>query len=139
MPSRFILPSLRRLSDEPSAAGDRVGGRRYAGAMMTSGSFAGELLQTTALAHEQEWRTRQAAAFGAGRRPHCSCRPHDDRGPWTAFTRFDGNLSGVDGLPDYAAGVRLISPTALESYADCPHASSSAGCCGSSPSSSPRT
>ncbi|MCP2370896.1 hypothetical protein BJ978_001572 [Agromyces terreus] len=39
-----------------------------------------------------------------------------------AFTRFDGNLAGVDGLPDYAGGIQLVSPTALEKYAGCSHA-----------------
>ena len=38
------------------------------------------------------------------------------------FTRFDGNLSGVPGLPDYASEDRVASPTSLESYATCPHA-----------------
>lgn len=37
------------------------------------------------------------------------------------FTRFDGNLSGADGLPDMLSGERAISPTALERYAICPH------------------
>nr|MBA2774609.1 PD-(D/E)XK nuclease family protein [Nocardioidaceae bacterium] len=39
-----------------------------------------------------------------------------------AFTRYDGNLTGADGLPDFADGKRLVSPTALERYAGCPHA-----------------
>ena len=38
------------------------------------------------------------------------------------FTRFDGNLAGADGLPDFAHGERLVSPTSLERYAICPHA-----------------
>src|SRR6476659_1440355 len=38
------------------------------------------------------------------------------------FTRYDGNLTGVPGLPDYAVGDRAVSPTALETYAECPHA-----------------
>jgi hypothetical protein len=39
-----------------------------------------------------------------------------------AFTRFDGDLTGVEGLPDFADGQRLVAPTALEAYAKCPHA-----------------
>jgi ATP-dependent helicase/DNAse subunit B len=39
-----------------------------------------------------------------------------------ALTRYDGNLSGVAGLPDYAVDERAVSPTALEGYAECPHA-----------------
>ena len=37
------------------------------------------------------------------------------------FTRYDGNLSHTTGLPDYAHEDRGVSPTALESYATCPH------------------
>ena len=40
----------------------------------------------------------------------------------TSFTRFDGNLQGQNGLPNYADGKTLVSPTALEDYATCPHA-----------------
>ncbi|WP_153504988.1 PD-(D/E)XK nuclease family protein [Cumulibacter manganitolerans] len=36
------------------------------------------------------------------------------------FTRFDGNLGNVSGLPDYAAGKLVVSPTALEAFATCP-------------------
>jgi len=39
-----------------------------------------------------------------------------------AFTRFDGDLSGVSGLPEYAVEDRIASPTSLEAYATCPHA-----------------
>jgi ATP-dependent helicase/DNAse subunit B len=39
-----------------------------------------------------------------------------------AFTRYDGNLTNVEGLPDYLHDGGAISPTALESYASCPHA-----------------
>ena len=38
------------------------------------------------------------------------------------FTRFDGNLTGAEALPDFATGERLLSPTSLERYAICPHA-----------------
>jgi len=38
-----------------------------------------------------------------------------------AFTRYDGNLSGCDGLPDFAHEDRAISPTSLEAFALCPH------------------
>src|SRR5690606_2722627 len=37
-------------------------------------------------------------------------------------TRFDGNLAGETGLPDLLVEDRVVSPTALESYAECPHA-----------------
>ena len=123
LPSRFLLPTLRRLAHDPELAATEWEHADYGEAMVMSGSFAGELLTTSTLAHQQEWRTRQAAS-GAGlddpvveaadvlltaRASH-------------AFTRFDGNLSGVEGLPNYALGELAISPTALELYADCPHA-----------------
>ena len=37
------------------------------------------------------------------------------------FTRFDGNLAGAPGLPNFADGTRMVSPTQLERYAICPH------------------
>src|SRR4029077_16515859 len=37
------------------------------------------------------------------------------------FTRFDGNLAGAVGLPDFSTQERRVSPTALETYATCPH------------------
>ena len=36
------------------------------------------------------------------------------------FTRFDGNLAGLN-LPDYTAGA-VTSPTRLQAWAECPHA-----------------
>ena len=39
----------------------------------------------------------------------------------STFTRFDGNLGCVAGLPDLLSGERTVSPTALERYAICPH------------------
>ena len=124
LPSRWLLPSLRELSgDKTLAASEWEKATFPAGTMMKSGSFAGELLETAKLAHEQEWRVRQARA----------ARTLDDdvviagvemirERRRETFSRFDGNLAGVDGLPDYADGQRIISPTALERYADCPHA-----------------
>jgi RecB family exonuclease len=123
LPSRWLLPSLRELAgdhslaatswDQPSTYGDALG---------TSGSFAGELLHTDTFATEQEWRVREAAAVGFD----------DDvvraavamiRGRASSdLTRYDGNLAGVAGLPDYAVDERAVSPTALEGYAACPHA-----------------
>src|SRR5699024_12050214 len=85
--------------------------------------FAGTLRTTGVLASEQEWRTR-AIASGA----RLDDRVVDDATALLharaagAFTRFDGNLTAVSGLPDYARGEHTVSPTALESYVRCPHA-----------------
>ena len=65
-------------------------------------------------ASEQEWRTRAAHDGRLHGEPIVTqasallrARASD------AFTRFDGNLTDVDGLPDPADGVRRASPTAL--------------------------
>ena len=124
LPSRWLLSSLRELcGDKALAASDWEKAAYPTGTVTTSGSFAGELLETDRLAHEQEWRVRQArsarslddAVVVAG--VEMIRERRSDR-----LSRFDGNLTGVDGLPDYADGVRVVSPTALEKYADCPHA-----------------
>jgi RecB family exonuclease len=123
LPSRWLLPSLRELSGDktlPASEWDRPDG--YGDAVRTARSFAGELTRCTDLGTEQEWRVRQAAASGtlddavvgaglAMLRARASDR----------LTRFDGNLAGVEGMPDFATGDQVISPTGLESYADCPH------------------
>ncbi len=81
------------------------------------------MLRTSRLATEQEWRTRQAAASGRldddvviAAVQMIRARLADD------FTRYDGNLTGVTGLPNYLIEDRAVSPTRLESYAACPHA-----------------
>jgi RecB family exonuclease len=38
------------------------------------------------------------------------------------LSRYDGNLTGISGLPNYLAADYPVSPTSLESYAECPHA-----------------
>jgi len=74
-------------------------------------------------ATEQEWRTRASAAGQDPGEPAVdqAVEMIRDRAS-DAFTRFDGNLGTADGLPDYADGQRMVSPTALEAYAVCPHA-----------------
>lgn len=122
LPSRWLLPSLRELSGDhelPATEWDRAA---YQDTVRTAGSFAGELTRCTQLSTEQEWRTRQTASAGAlddavvGQAVTMVKARASDR-----LTRFDGNLAGVDGLPDYATDGEPVSPTALESYADCPH------------------
>ncbi len=122
LPSRFLLPTLRDLSGNRQLAAtewETVESARIWG----SASYADSITTAAMPASEQEWRTRLAA----------SGRPLDDETVDSAvamvtarasetFTRFDGNLGQADGLPDFADGRRLVSPTALESYAECPHA-----------------
>lgn len=125
LPSRFLLPSLRELSGDHTLAATEWNGHpaAYATTLTTVGSFAGELLTTDALSTGQEWRTRATAA--AGRLDDAAVTAATEMLRARAgdrFTRFDGNLTDVTGLPDYAVDERAISPTALESYSSCPHA-----------------
>ncbi|MGA1828084.1 PD-(D/E)XK nuclease family protein, partial [Microbacterium sp.] len=72
---------------------------------------------------EQEWRLRHLAGGDALADEALDTAVeliHARRAE--EFTRFDGNLESVVGLPDYADGTALISPTALERFAGCPHA-----------------
>lgn len=123
LPSRWLLSSLRELSGDHSLAASAWESGGYGGRLASAGSYAGELTCTERLATEQEWRTRQAAAAGRLDDPAVIAAVDliSARAP-AALTRYDGNLSRVDGLPDYAHESRAISPTALEKYAGCPHA-----------------
>lgn len=121
LPSRWLMPSIRSLSGMPALAATRwseASGLRTAASHWEGVSRAGRP------ATGQEWRLRHlsggetlrgdAAADAAVELIHARRAE--------AFTRFDGNLSGVAGLPDYADGHALVSPTALEGYAGCAHA-----------------
>ena len=122
LPSRWLLGTFRELSGDKRLAATQWNtlGSLH-GALVTSGSFAGELLKTSDLATEQEWRTRQAA-FDRLDDPAVDAAHELLRArAGDALTRFDGDLSGVEGLPDFRDGALLVSPTALESYAQCPH------------------
>jgi len=126
LPSRWLLPTLRRLSGDPSLAAtgwaqagvDRVPG----GWLRSSPSYAGALATTAIPSTRQEWRTRAALAgvelpdgVLAASLAMSRARASDQ------FTRFDGNLGGLTGLPDFAHTTRPVSPTSLERYAICPH------------------
>ena len=122
LPSRWLLPTLRELSGDKRLAATRWDEPGYGEAMHTSASYAGSLAVADP-ATEQDWRIRRVAVGGLLADPVIDravsllkARASD------AFTRFDGNLAGMAGLPDYARDDRTISPTALESYARCPHA-----------------
>ncbi len=122
LPSRWLLPTLRDLAGDKSLAAtawETVVSERLRG----SPSYASSLTTLALPASEQEWRTRAAGgrhdvADATVDRAQALIRGRTG----DAFTRYDGNLAEVVGLPDYADGQRLVSPTALESFAVCPHA-----------------
>lgn len=121
LPSRWLMPSLRALTGNADLAATRwseAPSPRIVSVPSHWRGITGAAVPST----EQEWRLRNQAAGGALADDAvdlavtlAAARDSDD------FTRFDGNLDGVAGLPDYADGVTLISPTALERYAGCPH------------------
>jgi RecB family exonuclease len=122
LPSRFILPTLRALAADTRLAATEWDRPDYRGAVVNAPSFAGALLNASTPATEQEWRIRAELADAAsddGIVAAAVAMIHARHS--AAFTRFDGNLDGAAGLPDFASGVLPVSPTALESYADCPH------------------
>jgi ATP-dependent helicase/nuclease subunit B len=131
LPSRWLLPTLRRLSGDPTLAATEWDRARIAEMpghwLTTSHSYAGSLQTTDAPSTGQEWRVRNAWANATS----AYVAPDDEvlaaslamsRGRESGrFTRFDGNLAGLPGLPDFTAGTRMVSPTQLERYAICPH------------------
>lgn len=122
LPSRWLLPTLRALSGQDDLAATEWE-TRTGDAIQTSPSYAGTLDATGRLASEQEWRTRAARAGldlrdSTVERAVAMIRARAG----SRLTRFDGNLSGVTGIPDYRDAERVVSPTALEAYAECPHA-----------------
>ncbi|WP_345203463.1 PD-(D/E)XK nuclease family protein [Fodinibacter luteus] len=125
LPSRWLLPSLRALSGNPNLAATRwadgVGASQAW--LHSSPSFAASVLDTDEPSTRQEWAMRAASATHdleddavAAARELQRARESNE------FTRFDGNLTGSEGLTDFATGERLVSPTSLERYAICPHA-----------------
>ncbi|MGH1565740.1 PD-(D/E)XK nuclease family protein [Mumia sp. DW29H23] len=131
LPSQFLLPSLRELTGNKELAAtewDRPD-RHHAPTGTTivgSRSYADGVLTAELPASEQEWQIR-AAASGTPLAPEpaallAAARALIDARASAGFTRFDGNLAGAEGLPDYAHGDRVVSPTALEAYARCPFA-----------------
>lgn len=122
LPSRWLLPSLRELAGDKTLPASEWERPSYGDAVRTAGSFAGELTRCADLGTEQEWRVRQVSASGSLDDPVLDAGVEMVRARASdRLTRFDGNLSGVEGLPDFASGEWVISPTALESYAGCPH------------------
>ena len=123
LPTRWLLGTLRSITGDHALAATLWDQADYADRMLTSASYAGSLTTATMPATEQDWQVRAATAglpladqVVDRARVLLRARAADE------FSRFDGNLSGVDGLPDYARDERIASPTSLEAYATCPHA-----------------
>lgn len=125
LPSRWLLPTLRALSGDDTLPAtkwqDVVAGSE--GWLHSSPSFSGSILTSGEPSTATEWRMRQATAAGdlddetvRVAKAVLSARRSE------AFTRFDGNLACLEGLPDFTHGERAVSPTSLERYAICPHA-----------------
>ena len=124
VPSRWLLPTLRVLSGEPSLQASTWQGP-CAGVpeIVEVPSHAAQLEAAAVQSTVQEWR--QSAVLAD------RYREDDDRRlasslilrrarRSSAFTRFDGNLAGTPGLPDPRQWAAL-SPTALETWTACPH------------------
>ena len=121
LPSRWLLHTLRDLTGNPDLAAtewDAFPSPDVTG----SRSYASELRSTEQLASEQEWRVRAASVghdLGDGTVDQAVEMIKARAGK--AFTRYDGNLEGAQDLPAFATSERRVSPTSLESYAECPH------------------
>lgn len=126
LPSRFVLPSLRHLAGGPDGPATTLAASEWDAvpepAKVGSPSFASSLLRTPAPADEQEWRVRAAAQDALEDPVVGSARAMISARAGDVLTRYDGDLSGVAGLPDHATGAPVVAPTSLEQYADCPHA-----------------
>ncbi|GAA1941620.1 hypothetical protein GCM10009775_36750 [Microbacterium aoyamense] len=121
LPSRWLMPTIRSLSGIPALAATKWS---EASGLRTVASHWEGVSRAERPATRQEWRLRHLAGRGTldGDRAVDAAVELIDARRDEAFTRFDGNLNGVAGLPDYADGRALVSPTALEGYAGCAHA-----------------
>ncbi|MBM7787063.1 PD-(D/E)XK nuclease family protein [Tenggerimyces flavus] len=128
VPSRWLLPTLRRLAHDPGLQGT-TWQRTPSEAIVELPSHAHAVETLRRPATSQEWRQRSAVAAAARgekiddkvdgvlfRRSLEAARARRS----DAFTRFDGNLREVTGLPDPTERA-AVSPTALESWTTCPH------------------
>ncbi|GAB2647688.1 PD-(D/E)XK nuclease family protein [Kribbella swartbergensis] len=123
LPTRWLLGTLRSLTGDHSLAATEWDRAEYGGRLLTSASYAGSLTTATMPATEQEWQVRAVSArLWLDDAVVVRARELLRGRASNAFTRFDGDLSGVSGLPEYAVEDRIASPTSLEAYATCPHA-----------------
>ena len=91
--------------------------------LLSASSHWNEIRSTKDAATETEWRLRAVAAGVAQHDPAADAALALIEGrESSAFTRFDGDLRNVGGLPDYAHNPTPVAPTTLEGYATCPHA-----------------
>lgn len=122
LPSRWLLGSLRALSDNKRLEATKWEEATYAdGSLVAISSYASALLTTPHVATEQEWRTRRAREGGLTDAVVAVAEEMLHARAAASFSRFDGNLGDLPGLPNYADGALTVSPTALESYVSCPH------------------
>lgn len=122
LPSRWLMPTLRALTERPELTATRWAEASGADLRSIASHWEG-VARADRPGSEQEWRLRHLTGGGALADDALYTAVeliHARRAE--AFTRFDGNLESVAGLPDYADGTALISPTALERFAGCPHA-----------------
>lgn len=119
VPSRWVLPSMRALSER----GDLAATDWEQGAGLDEvPSYAGAIERLTAPATPQEWRQRAAVDQDAvAPADAVLLRAREVRAARASdrFTVFDGNLAG-EALPDPSAG-HVVSVTSLESWVHCPH------------------
>lgn len=123
LPSRWLMPTMRALSGKPELEATHWA-RASSPHIHSVASHWEGIARAERPATAQEWRLRRLTGKDEladdlaldGALTVIDARRRD------SFTRFDGNLEGVAGLPDYTAGEAPISPTALEKYATCPHA-----------------
>jgi len=131
LPSRWLLPSLRGLSGQPGLQATRWESVSGGAWLDSPPSYAAGLSDGGVLASEQEWRIRAVLAGRGAGVPVDEVLDGDEvagramamiRG-WASdvLTRFDGDVSG-HGIPGPADAGQVVSPTALEAWATCPHA-----------------
>lgn len=121
LPSRWLMPSIRALATMPALPATKW--EDAESALTGLSSNWSETRAADLPATEQELRLR---CLAAGDRPSdrvlADAETLIEARRSDAFTRFDGNLAGVAELPNLTDGHTLVSTTALESYAKCPHA-----------------
>lgn len=131
VPSRWLVPVLREVtgSRQVTATHWREQASQVPQAVVEVPSYAGSLERVGVLATEQQWRVRRlVAGVGPDRDPEFAADRRLSRSlallrgrRGRAFTRFDGNLAGVAGLPDPTDRSK-VSPTSLQAWVECPHA-----------------
>jgi hypothetical protein len=122
LPSRWLLPSIRHLADAPDLLVTEWETARGP-QLLDASSFWNEIRKTSDAATETEWRLRAVASGITLQEPAAdSALALIEARESEFFTRFDGDLRHISGLPDYARNQVPVAPTTLEGYAICPHA-----------------